>query len=355
MKLETQENEDISPERINSLTVQLSENMDKVIRDIEQINLQSKILAVNAKIESARAGDAGSAFSVVASEMGVLSDGIAVLVEGLNQKSSKDFKEIARINEHISTSYRGNRLSDIALTNIDLIDRNLYERSCDVRWWATDNSITEALIQKTPQAYQFASKRMSVILDSYTVYFDLVLSNCEGEIVANGQKNQYSSIGVNVSDTKWFRDAMTCVSGQDYAWETVHHSPLVNNELALVYTTAVHGDRGKENRKIVGALGIIFRYEDLAQTILENAPLSKEEKERSRLCIVDESGLVLADSEHKILEDYIDFKGRDELFAEKKGFIIEEYNGSKCCIAHASAPGYETYTTGWHSLIIQEM
>jgi cache domain-containing protein len=300
MKPEAQENEDISPERIASLTVQLSENMDKVIRDIEQI------------------------------------------------------KEIARINEHVSTSYRSIRLSDIALTNIDLIDRNLYERSCDVRWWATDNSIIDALIQDTPQAYHFASERMGVILDSYTVYFDLVLSNREGEIVTNGRKNQYKSIGANVSDAKWFRDAMTCASGQDYAWETVHHSPLVNNELALVYTTAVRGDRGKENGKIVGALGIIFRYEDLAQTILENVPLSKEEKKRSRLCIVDDNGLVLADSDHKILEDHIDFNGRKELFAEKKGFIIQEYNGKNCCIAHASAPGYETYTTGWHSLIIQE-
>ncbi len=355
MTPEAQENEDISPDRITSLTVQLSENMDKVIRDIQQINLQSNILAVNAKIESARAGNSGAAFSVVASEMGVLSDEIAVLVEELDKNSSKDFKEIARINEHISTSYRGTRLSDIALTNIDLIDRNLYERSCDVRWWATDNSIIDALTQKTPQAYHFASERMGVILDSYTVYFDLVLSNREGEIVANGRKNQYESIGANVSDAKWFLDAMKCASGQDYAWETVHHSPLVNNELALVYTTAVRGDRGKENGKIIGALGIIFRYEDLAQTILENVPLSKEEKKRSRLCIVDNSGLVLADSTHKMLEDHIDFKGKEELFAEKKGFVIKDYNGLKCCIAHASAPGYETYTTGWHSLIIQEI
>ena len=30
------------------------------------------------------------------------------------------------------------------LTNIDLIDRNLYERSCDVRWWATDSSVVDA-------------------------------------------------------------------------------------------------------------------------------------------------------------------------------------------------------------------
>ena len=354
MKTECHDNEDISPERITILTTELSANLDKVIRDIEQINLQSNILSINAKIESARAGKAGAAFSVVASEMGTLSNAISVLVEALEKKSSNDFKEIARINEHISTSFRGTRLSDLALTNIDLIDRNLYERSCDVRWWATDNSMVEALTEKTPQAISTACERISVILDSYTVYFDLVLCDCEGNVIANGFKNQYQSMGKNVSDAKWFQEAMKCASGQAYAWETVHRSPLVDNELALVYTTAVR-DQGSANGQIIGALGIIFRYEDLAQTILENVPLSADERKRSRLCIVDDSGLILADSDHKTLEDRIDFQEREQLFAEAKGFIIGEYNGSKCCIAHASAPGYETYSTGWHSLIIQEM
>ncbi len=30
----------------------------------------------------------------------------------------------------------GERLVDLALNAIEIIDRNLYERSCDVRWWA---------------------------------------------------------------------------------------------------------------------------------------------------------------------------------------------------------------------------
>ena len=39
----------------------------------------------------------------------------------------------------------------------DLIDRNLYERTCDVRWWATDDSLVQALTKHTQAAYQYAS------------------------------------------------------------------------------------------------------------------------------------------------------------------------------------------------------
>ncbi|MCF6149332.1 MAG: chemotaxis protein [Candidatus Kuenenia sp.] len=348
------DNGDFSPERITRLALQLSSKMDNAIKDIQKITFQSRILSLNAKVEAARAGEVGAAFSVVATEMGSLSQEISGLVENLEGEASKDFKEIAKINENISTNYRGLRLSDLALTNIDLIDRNLYERSCDVRWWATDNSLVDALTKKTPDAYDYASKRMGIILDAYTVYFDLVLCNPEGMIVANGRSDRYRSIGEDASRSKWFQEAMKCATGDDFGWGIVHRSPLVNNELALIYTTAVR-ENGDKYGNVIGALGIIFKFAALAQTIVETTPLSKEEKEKSRVCIVDEKGLVLADTHHRNLEDTIDFTGKFKLFETKKGFILAEYNNEKCCIAHAKAPGYETYTTGWHSLIIQTM
>jgi hypothetical protein len=46
---------------------------------------------------------------------------------------------------------KGKRLKDLALNMIDIIDRNLYERSCDVRWWATDGAVVEALQDVDPQ------------------------------------------------------------------------------------------------------------------------------------------------------------------------------------------------------------
>ncbi|MCR4319116.1 MAG: methyl-accepting chemotaxis protein [Candidatus Brocadiaceae bacterium] len=343
-----------SPERITNLTLQLSSNMDKAIKDIQRITFQSRILSLNAKVEAARAGGIGSAFSVVATEMGSLSHEIENLVENLENKSSKDFKEIAKINDHIAIDYRGLRLSDLALTNIDLIDRNLYERSCDVRWWATDNSFVDALTKNTQDAYDFASKRMGIILDAYTVYFDLVLCNLEGTIVANGKRELYDSVGKDASVTKWFNASLKCATGDDFGWETVHRSPLVNGELVLLYSAAIRKN-GDKYGKILGVLGIIFKYAALAQTIVENTSLSKEENLKSRICIVDGKGLVLADSDKKNLEDIIDFRGKHELFENKKGFIIAEYKNSNCCIAHAKAPGYETYTTGWHSLIIQKI
>ena len=45
----------------------------------------------------------------------------------------------------------------------DLIDRNLFERAADVRWWATDRFFCQALQGPTTEAHDAASRRLKVI------------------------------------------------------------------------------------------------------------------------------------------------------------------------------------------------
>jgi hypothetical protein len=63
----------------------------------------------------------------------------------------------------------------------------------------------------------------------------------------------------------------------------------------------------------------------------------------------------LADSANKIVAETLSLPDQRELFATKKQHITAEYQGERCLIAHALSPGFETYATGWHSLIIQKL
>jgi hypothetical protein len=43
----------------------------------------------------------------------------------------------------------------------------------------------------------------------------------------------------------------------------------------------------------------------------------------------------------------------ESIHENRKGFMIALIEGERCCVGYADAPGYETFSTGWNSLIIQ--
>ncbi|CAE6496969.1 methyl-accepting chemotaxis protein [Candidatus Nitrosotenuis uzonensis] len=350
---ELQQGKKFTLEEVVQFTDLIAEKLNNAIDKVDNINHKTHVLSVNASIEAARAGTYGRPFGIVATNMSELSEETTKITE----KMRNDTKEILNVGAMIKVQakdYRGNRLSDLALVNIDLIDRNLYERTADVRWWATDGSVVDALTKKNTESYDCASKRLGVILQAYTVYYDLVLADTDGKIVANGSPEKYSSTNLSVADSKWFTSAMKTKSGNEFGFESVHHSPLVSNNLALVYSCAVR-EGGNTKGGIIGVLGVIFKWESLAQTIIQQTPIDDEEKKNTRICITDDDGLILADSDGKMLKDKIQFDKKTSLYAENKNYLFSEYMGYDACLAHAHSQGFEGYSTGWHSVIIQKL
>lgn len=343
---------DCTPERIAELAHTLSASIDKAVDQIEDLNRQSRMLSFNAQVEATRSGAAGSTFQVVAMAMQKLSASIGEVAANVTAETRATSGELDAISRVLATQVRGTRLMDLATTNIDLIDRNLYERSCDCRWWATDSSLVDALTQQTPEAYRYASQRMGVILNAYTVYFDLVLADLQGNIVANGRPQQFRSQQTNHAEATWFRSAFATSSGEQFGFESVHESPLVNKQRVLVYSAGVR-EGGAVEGKLLGVLGIVFNWDALAQTIVCNTPLSADEKAHTRVCIVDGEGRVLADTHDRQLRETLRFAELPALLKTKKDCVVASVDGRKQCVAHACSQGFETYATGWHSLLLQ--
>lgn len=343
-----------SPERISELSRELSGSIQNAVTQINLLNKQTRMLSFNAQIEAARSAAAGTTFQVVALAMRDLSGAIADVAESVTANTQATSTELESISNVLATQVRGTRLSDLAMTNIDLIDRNLYERSCDCRWWATDSSLVSALTQRNEEAYRFASKRMGVILNAYTVYFDLVLADLSGNVVANGRPEQFQSKNSNHANAEWFRTAMATDNGEQFGFQSVTESALVNGQRALVYSAGVRKD-GDVRGELIGVLGIVFNWDALAQTIVCNTPLPSEEKQRTRVCIIDSSGLLLADSHNQQLHETLQFPELISLLGTKKHYIDAGINDRRYCVAHAKSQGFETYATGWHSLIMQQL
>jgi Methyl-accepting chemotaxis protein (MCP) signalling domain len=345
---------DSSIESIVDLSRRMQADVLQSVQHITEANRAAQILSMNARIEAAHAGSAGAGFAVVAQELTRLSAEIAQTTRAISARSRETGDELNFVIERLATQVRDNRLCALALTNIDVIDRNLYERSCDVRWWATDSAIWNCVSEPTAEARAHASRRLGQILDSYTVYFDLVLADLSGRIVANGRPSLFNVVGQNVVGTQWFRAALATDNGSQYGFQSVESSPLVNGKRALVYSCTVR-EEGVIQGKLLGVLGILFAWDPLGQTVIRHTPLSAQEWKSTRACICDETGLLLADSDGTASSRHITFDGMQKLLQGPFGAITTVLDGRNVSVAHAASPGYETYRTGWHSLLIRSL
>jgi Methyl-accepting chemotaxis protein (MCP) signalling domain len=346
---ENAESGDATPERVVALADHAAAMAATKAREIRSITGQTRILALNATIEAARAGEAGKGFAVVAGEVKAVSGEIERLASAMESELRGALDSVRAVGGRMAQELRGQRLTDLALNAIEIIDRNLYERTCDVRWWATDAAVVDAASDPTPERIAYAERRLGVILSAYTVYLDLWLCSRDGKVIAHGRPDRYPGVrGTDVSGETWFKDALESVSGDDYAVADIAACAGLNGVPVATYAAAVR-EGGETRGKAVGVLGIHFDWAPQAKAVVEGVRLSAEEAKRSRVLLLDASNRVIAASDgHGILKETF------PLMAEGKTAGAYTQKDGKLVAFHLT-PGYETYRgLGWYSAVVQE-
>ncbi len=329
---------------IARLTAEVNQIACEKTRSIQQITNQMKMLALNALIESSRAGVQGAGFAVVAQEVRAVGQQVETIARELEGQLTRRTGSLMSSIERMTERSRGERLVDLSLNAIELIDRNLYERTCDVRWWATDSAVVDCAAAPDAESVAHVSQRLKVILSAYTVYLDLWLCDLDGNVLANGRADRFRAVGQNVAATKWFRAALNLRSGDDYVAGDIESQPLLGNAQVATYCASVRAE-GNAHGKPVGVLAIHFDWEPQARSIVTGVRVGAAD--RARVLLVDSNFRVIAASDGAgLLTERIPLA----LEGRRSGFYHERSGG---LVAFHATPGYETYKgLGWYGVIV---
>ena len=305
--------------------------MQNVMKKIKDISTKSNILALNSGIEAARAGEAGRGFSVVATEIKKFAE------QSLN--ASKESETIINSIQNKANEIIAVRTVDMAFDTIDKVDRNLFERNCDVQAWATFDAIKDCLQNPTPESKQIAQSFLKNIYKIYEVYFDLFVVDLSGEIIVSSQ-NQ-SQVGKNMSDREWFKET---VQKNAVHVTDMYHSSVIGG-YTMGYSSPVHNDAGE----VIGVFTTRFNWEFIYD-IIDRVKLD----EKSQLYLINSEGYVIASKDRTgILElKLTHLKAVEKVLSgrEDRGYVLEHNQMYAFCLTE----GYNAYKgKGW-SVIVAE-
>lgn len=328
----------------------IQQRIEKFAKTSEKIAAQTNLLALNATIEAARAGEAGAGFGVVAGEVKNLATQAANNSKELRTDVIREISEQTGALQAQFDEREYGRLSEMSQTLVQLIVRNLYERTADVRWWATDDALFRCLESMTSADMEHAVYRLGLINRFYSVYLNLVLTDMSGKVVACSQPTKFHRLtGADVSSAGWMQRAVATRSGDDYVVDEIYRDPLHDNKMVAVYATAVRAG-GKVDGKAIGVLGVFFDWDEQSRIIVQGEPsLTKEEWTRTRVMLLDDRLRITASSDgNGLLTPFpLEHKGN------QKGVY---FNNAGELVAFAKTIGYQEYDgLGWYSVIVQEM
>ncbi|MEI7669973.1 MAG: methyl-accepting chemotaxis protein [Pseudomonadota bacterium] len=338
----------MSSSKIDVIISTIKEEIKKFASSNESIANQTNLLALNATIEAARAGEYGKGFAVVASEVKSLAKQAA--------NNSKEFRstvlnkiieQTTQLSSHFDDK-ECSRLSEMAQTLVQLIVRNLYERTADVRWWATDESLYNCLHEMEDEKVDHAIKRLGIINRFYSVYINLVLTDSKGSVIATSEPDKFPAVvGANLSGLNWFKSAMATSSGDDYVVDEIYDDSLHKGQPVAVYATAVRNNC-KLNGRARGVLGVFFDWKEQSRSIVQDEPnLTKDEWKRTRVLLLDANRRIIAASDGQGLLSRFNLN-----MSENKGHYRTD-DGT--IIAYAKTIGYQEYNgLGWIGVIIQK-
>ena len=235
----------------------------------------------------------------------------------------------------------------IARLMIDIMDRNLYERSNDCRWWALTSEIRRILSEGRMNADDKA-KITDILLyinKLYTVYTRLFIYDIKGTIVAesNLHNDPLDAVGRKVN-AAYAQETFSLRSPQEYRVSPFEDSWLYENNPTYIYNAAIrHID---DSSQVVGGIGIVFDSTTEFKHMLEDCLPDKPGA--FGLFVERPSGRIIASTEGSNYKNGEIFWIDPELFELQEGTgksKIVLYNRKYYAVGCYSSRGYREFKT----------
>lgn len=229
---------------------------------------------------------------------------------------------------------------------IDIMDRNLYERANDCRWWALNSYFKEALddYSTISEKKEELSSILKYINDLYTVYSNLIIFDKNGKIIAvSNEKEQYLIGKILTQD--WIEKTLTLKDTSKYCVSKFEKTNLYENESTYIYCSAI---RSFKDDNVVGGIAIVFdssaQFYTMLDEILPKDVYGNKQKGVYAFFTDKNKQIIATTSTNFEVNSYLDID--DSFFKLKNGQNLSriiEFRGNYYAVGVKCSSGYREY------------
>ncbi|MBP9615794.1 MAG: chemotaxis protein CheW [Aliarcobacter sp.] len=268
------------------------------------------------------------------------------LLNEIGITGKKANSSLENLNQTIITSILKDSefLSSLA---IDIMDRNLYERANDCRWWALNSYFRDALddYSTLDDKKDEISEILKYINDLYTVYTNLIVFDKDGKVIAVSNRNEQFSLG-RVLTQDWVSKTLMLKDTSKYCVSKFEKTNLYDNESTYIYSSAI---RSFKNEAIItGGIAIVFDSKPQFNAMLEETLPKNIEGEKIpgvfALFTNKDKQIISSTNEDFEVDSYLNIE--DSFFTLKNAQSLSkiiELDGKYYAIAVKCSTGYREY------------
>ena len=235
-----------------------------------------------------------------------------------------------------------NNATYIASLMIDIMDRNLYERANDCRWWALTQDFKDVMassdIDKTNNPK--LNKILKYINSLYTVYTNLFIYDKNGIIVSVSNEKEKHLIGMQLNE-KVINQTKEISDSNDYFVSNFIRTKLYDDDYTYIYYASI-----KEKDESLGGIGLVFDSRVEFKAMLEESIPDFTKNDNKKFGVfTNKNGLIISSTNEKLKVGEsldIDKKFFDLINGESYSEIIV-YNGDYYAIGAKCSQGYREY------------
>ncbi|MDN5068012.1 chemotaxis protein CheW [Aliarcobacter butzleri] len=230
---------------------------------------------------------------------------------------------------------------------IDIMDRNLYERANDCRWWALNSYFKESLddYSTISEKKEELSSILKYINDLYTVYSNLIIFDKNGKIIAvSNEKEQYLIGKILTQD--WIEKTLTLKDTSKYCVSKFEKTNLYENESTYIYCSAIRSF--KDDNDVVGGIAIVFdssaQFYTMLDEILPKDIYGNKQKGVYAFFTDKNKQIIATTSTNFEVNSYLDID--DSFFKLKNGQNLSriiEFRGNYYAVGVKCSSGYREY------------